>query len=156
MLVVHAIADLLDVRLAGDDALGEEEARGQIVVVAGSAHSDGDVLAGEAYLQRLFDGQAVEIVCGGVPDPAAHAPSHAHRQLKRRRHATGLVVVHAERVCVALHGLFYVAPDTASTRTTRADINISRGRSPCLSCTYTTNIRVSKYLWVSQPSLFAP
>ena len=76
-------ADRLDVRGPADDALGEQEARGEFVVRAGGAHRDGHALVhppaaafvAELDFERFLDGEEVVARVAGLR--AFHADDEA-------------------------------------------------------------------------------
>src|SRR5204862_990372 len=64
-----------DVVARSDHSLGEEESDGQLAVVAGRPHGDGERLARNADLERLFEDDVVED--GGLLHPAQDPPRFA-------------------------------------------------------------------------------
>jgi hypothetical protein len=51
---------------AGDDTLGVEKARDQLLVLARGAHRDAETHAAQPDLERLFDGEMVQTLGDGL------------------------------------------------------------------------------------------
>ena len=67
-VLAHAVGDVFDVVPACDHPFGEQEARGQLEIVAGGAHGHGHIFSGQPYLHRLLYRQQVL----GLPALSAH------------------------------------------------------------------------------------
>ena len=70
-----AVAGRADVGGVMDHAFGDEEPGGELDVVAGGAHRDGQRSAVDADLQRFLGGDEVGTLGGEVPDPHARHTS---------------------------------------------------------------------------------
>src|SRR6266481_6101828 len=57
-----------DVEIVGarDDALGEQEARDELLIVARGSHRDAEIDTAQANLEGLFDGEIIQALGGGV------------------------------------------------------------------------------------------
>jgi len=66
-----------DVVARSDYSFREEEADGQLAIVARRTHGDGEGLAGDPDLERLLEDDVV--VGGGLCFPARHPPHFASR-----------------------------------------------------------------------------
>jgi hypothetical protein len=76
------VRDHVDVGGALDDALGQEEARDELLVVPGCAHRDGEALAAESDLQWLLDGELVGPGDEGLVPEADHRVGHGSGTLR--------------------------------------------------------------------------
>ena len=76
MFGVATVAHRDELVFSFDDALREEKTRGELLVVARASHDDGDALALQADLERLFHGELVlEGLAGAVGDVDAIDPA---------------------------------------------------------------------------------